>query len=94
MIRNIKNGGAERLHRKNIQYTIYNFQSLTLEADPFEATALKTTRDLTKSPHGALEQIEIKQYETEMVAAGVKDILKLAIAFRGKELWVKRSGNC
>ncbi|MCP4757267.1 MAG: AAA family ATPase, partial [Proteobacteria bacterium] len=39
----------------------------------------------------ALEQIEARQYETEMVAAGVKDILKLAIAFRGKDLWVRGS---
>ncbi len=66
-----------------------NIQSLTSAADPLEATSLKITRDLTQSPHGALKQIEARQYETEMIAAGVNDILKLAIAFKGKELWVK-----
>ncbi|MCP4755936.1 MAG: AAA family ATPase, partial [Proteobacteria bacterium] len=46
-----------------------------------------------KTLNEALAQIEARQYETEMVAAGVKDILKLAIAFKGKELWVRGSGN-
>ncbi len=38
----------------------------------------------------ALKQIEEKKYVTELEAAGVRDILKLAIAFRGKELWVRQ----
>ncbi len=37
----------------------------------------------------ALKQIENRQYATELEAAGVKDILKIAVAFQGKELWVK-----
>ncbi len=45
---------------------------------------------MNNAPNEALEQIEARQYDTEMIAAGVKDILKLAIAFRGKELWVKK----
>ncbi|MCP4105678.1 MAG: AAA family ATPase [Desulfobacteraceae bacterium] len=38
----------------------------------------------------ALKQIEEKKYAAELEAAGVKDILKLAVAFKGKELWVKQ----
>ena len=38
----------------------------------------------------ALEQIEARQYAAELEAAGITDILKLAIAFRGKELWVRQ----
>jgi len=38
----------------------------------------------------ALEQIEARQYAAELEAAGIRDILKLAIAFRGKELWVRQ----
>ena len=37
----------------------------------------------------ALQQINEKAYATELEAAGVTDILRLAVAFRGKELWVK-----
>ncbi len=38
----------------------------------------------------ALKQIEDRGYETELTAAGITDILKIAVAFRGKELWVKQ----
>jgi hypothetical protein len=38
----------------------------------------------------ALEQIEARQYAVELDAVGISDILKLAIAFRGKELWVRQ----
>lgn len=37
----------------------------------------------------ALKQIEQKNYTAELEAAGIQQILKLAIAFKGKELWVK-----
>ena len=36
----------------------------------------------------ALKQIEVRGYATELTAAGIKDILEIAVAFRGKELWV------
>ncbi len=38
----------------------------------------------------ALQQIRDKAYATELEAAGVNDILRLAVAFRGKELWLKQ----
>jgi hypothetical protein len=37
----------------------------------------------------ALDQIERRQYGAELEASGIKDILKIAVAFRGKELWVR-----
>ncbi|MCP4345616.1 MAG: AAA family ATPase [Desulfobacterales bacterium] len=39
---------------------------------------------------GALKQIRDKAYTTELEGAGVKEILRLAIAFRGKEMWLKQ----
>ncbi len=42
----------------------------------------------------ALKQIEDRKYETELKAAGVKDVLKIAVAFRGKKLWVKTGCPC
>ncbi len=38
----------------------------------------------------ALKQIEVRGYTAELEAAGIQNILKLAIAFQGKELWVKQ----
>ena len=37
----------------------------------------------------ALEQIETRRYARDMIAAGVKEILKIAVVFQGKQLWVK-----
>lgn len=41
--------------------------------------------------NNALKQIEDKKYGSELKAAGVVDVLKLAIAFKGKKLWLKQS---
>ena len=41
----------------------------------------------------ALAQIEARQYETELVDRGIKQIKKLAIVFRGKEVFVKEPGS-
>ncbi len=38
----------------------------------------------------ALNQIEKRRYAAELEASGVKNILKLAIVFRGKEMWVRQ----
>jgi len=40
----------------------------------------------------ALQQINHKAYTTELESAGVTEILRLAIVFRGKEMWLKQ-GN-
>ncbi|QTA79783.1 AAA ATPase-like domain-containing protein [Desulfonema limicola] len=39
----------------------------------------------------AMEQIENKKYAAELEAAGIKDIIKIAVAFKGKELWLEHS---
>lgn len=39
--------------------------------------------------NSALQQIEDKQYAATLQAAGVTDILKMAITFDGKQVWVK-----
>jgi hypothetical protein len=38
----------------------------------------------------ALNQLDERHYAADLQAAGVASILKLAIVFRGKELWVKQ----
>ena len=48
-----------------------------------------TIEDATKE---ALEQIEEKKYEAELIAKGIKNIVKLAIVFKNKEVQVTR-GN-
>lgn len=47
--------------------------------------------DLEVLAENALKQIDEKKYETELMAEGVKDIVKIGIAFRGKEVVVKRA---
>ena len=46
--------------------------------------------DLDMLAEEALKQIEEKKYETELLDAGVKNIIKIGIAFRGKNVVVKR----
>ncbi|QTA80133.1 AAA ATPase-like domain-containing protein, nuclease domain-containing [Desulfonema limicola] len=43
-----------------------------------------------KAMEAALKQIEEKNYASELQAAGIRDILKLAVVFQGKELWVRK----
>ncbi|MDM8519911.1 PD-(D/E)XK nuclease domain-containing protein [Anaerolineales bacterium HSG6] len=38
----------------------------------------------------ALQQIKNKAYLTELSAAGVTDILQLAVVFQGKKMWLKQ----
>ena len=47
-------------------------------------------KDLEKLAQAALEQIYGKQYGTEMRSAGVETIIRMGMAFRGKEIAVKR----
>lgn len=44
----------------------------------------------------ALKQIRDRGYASELISAGFTDILEIAVAFRGKELWVghRRSEGC
>ena len=49
----------------------------------------KSSESLDKLAQDALRQIEEKRYETEMRAAGIQEILKIGMAFRGKEIAVR-----
>ena len=46
--------------------------------------------DLNELADEALRQIEEKKYETELIDAGISDIVKIGIAFRGKNAVVKK----
>ncbi len=41
----------------------------------------------------AMKQIEEQQYRTELETAGIHDIVQIAVAFRGKEMWLKATQN-
>ncbi|MCK4760579.1 MAG: AAA family ATPase [Candidatus Aminicenantes bacterium] len=55
----------------------------------FKKTRKKET--LESAVQSALSQIEEKKYETELVERGIKNIKKLAIVFRGKDVYVKEA---
>ena len=38
----------------------------------------------------AIKQINERKYETEILKRGIRNIMKLAIVFDGKEVWVKK----
>ena len=46
--------------------------------------------DLDALADRALQQIDVKKYDTELRDAGVRPIIKIGIAFRGKTAVVKR----
>lgn len=53
------------------------------KADRFEEESLE------EAVVSALRQIETKQYEAELRAIGIKDVIKLGIAFKGKQVKVQ-----
>jgi hypothetical protein len=44
-----------------------------------------------KALDSALKQIEEKKYETDIMKRGIKEIVKFAVVFDGKRVWVKES---
>jgi hypothetical protein len=50
----------------------------------------KKDKDLEKTLERAIKQIEEKRYDQEFVSFGIKNILKLGMAFEGKEVLIKR----
>lgn len=62
---------------------VIEFKSVDKDENETVENAIKT----------ALAQIEAKHYETELKERGIKQIKKLAIAFRGKEVFVKESDS-
>lgn len=56
-----------------------------------EFKKVKRNETLEHAAAAALQQIEDKRYETELLEREVKDIIKVGIAFRGKELCIMSS---
>lgn len=51
--------------------------------------ATKGSESLDKLAAEALQQIDKKRYETELRASGIQEVLKIGMAFRGKEIVVR-----
>jgi hypothetical protein len=58
----------------------------------FKSVAKDDNETVESAIETALAQIEEKKYESELVERGIKHIKKLAIAFSGKEVFVKEQG--
>jgi len=70
---------------KNLTQTGYVIEFKSVDKDENET--------VETAQKAALAQIEEKKYETELVERGIKNIKKLAIAFLGKEVFVKEAGT-
>jgi hypothetical protein len=55
----------------------------------FKTVDKEDNETLDTAAAAALEQIEEKQYETELIERGIENIKKLAIVFSGKDVYVK-----
>ena len=55
----------------------------------FKSVALEEVKDLEQVAQLALQQIEEKGYQQELLDRGIHEIIKLGIVFRGKEVLVK-----
>ncbi len=51
--------------------------------------AHRSNENLDRLAATALQQIDEKKYETEMRSAGVREVIRLGIAFRGKEISIR-----
>ncbi|MCX6583068.1 MAG: PD-(D/E)XK nuclease domain-containing protein, partial [Candidatus Aminicenantes bacterium] len=67
---------------RDISKTGYVIEFKTVDTDE------KETEDMAIT--AALNQIEEKKYETELIARGIQNRKKLAIVFNGKEVHVKQ----
>jgi len=63
-----------------------NLQGVIMELKLYDPVYDESVESVLDS---ALQQIEDKQYTATLRAAGVTDILKMAITFDGKRVWVK-----
>lgn len=57
----------------------------------FKKLDIDDTESLEDAAHEALNQIEKNKYDTELIYRGIKNIKKLGIVFKGKEVLVKES---
>ncbi len=51
---------SEAIHSVNIQYSIFNIQSLTLVAKPVEVNGVENTQDLNTTPRGRSDSKQLK----------------------------------
>ncbi len=63
--------------------------SLTGYVIEFKTVDTEDNETVETAAAAALEQIEEKKYETELIDRGIENIKKLAILFRGKDVYVK-----
>jgi len=66
---------------KNPAQTGYVIEFKTIDKDDNET--------VESAVESALQQIENKQYQNELVDRGIRNIKKLAVVFSGKDVWVK-----
>jgi hypothetical protein len=57
----------------------------------FKAVDLEDNETVPQAVEAALQQIEEKKYETELIERGIEKIKKLAVVFSGKEVYVKEN---
>jgi len=69
---------------------IFQPKDLSKQGIIIEFKRIYEDEDSEKVLNGALKHIEKKKYDVELKTAGVKDILKIAVAFTGKEVYLKK----
>jgi hypothetical protein len=67
--------------------------SLTGYVIEFKTVDTEDNETLETAAAAALEQIEEKKYETELIDRGIGNIKKLAIVFSGKDVYVKENSR-
>ncbi len=60
----------------------------------FKAVDKEDNETVETAAAAALEQIEKKKYETELIERGIEKIKKLAVVFNGKDVYVKEAASC
>jgi hypothetical protein len=55
-----------------------------------ELKTIKKKETKEESLEEAIKRINERKYETEILKRGITDIMKLAIVFDGKDVWIKK----
>ncbi len=84
----IKSNRESGLGQYDVMLIPHDAQKLGIVIE-FKTVSKRKNETLEIACQNALEQIEEKKYEQELRDRGINDILKLAIAFEGKEVLLK-----